>query len=380
MVDLNLRAPWSRLPLIHDDTDRFPDPTMLAIAESPELQVHIDRSVGLVAGELVDDAAASAVAAGIAQQESTDAAADAATSAASAGTAAFNAGSSAAAAQSSEDDARAASGEAAGAMAGAVAARGEAVTAKAAAEAARDLALAGQFLGAAVNTVVDINTYRTPGRYRIQAAATASAGLPVATAGVLDVFSVTGVNNATQEFTPFAGSATSRKGFYRRTAANSGATWDAWQFFSGLRVDQVAGRAIYAWDDINAREQMIYGDTGWRDISSLLENGWLGNVSVRRTGLAVWMRFEGIDPSKQTSQLPIRLPVGFRGGSIGNERFELHNALNPAGMFRGYAQNNGLVYVIASGAAGLLYGSVQMTTADSWPTALPGTAVGSIPA
>lgn len=132
--------------------------------------------------------------------------------------------------------------------------------ARTAAEEARDLSLAGQFLGTAVTTVVDVDTYRTPGRWRFQAGATASNGLPVATAGVLDVFNISGANNATQEFTPFAGSVNTRKGFYRRTASNSSSLWDPWQYFGPVTVASPAGQpgaTMAIWDNVGNKDQLL---------------------------------------------------------------------------------------------------------------------------
>ncbi|MBZ4486279.1 pyocin knob domain-containing protein [Microbacterium sp. cx-55] len=248
--------------------------------------------------------------------------------------------------------------------------------ARAAAEAARDLALAGQFLGANVAAAVDANTLTTPGVFRFgSAVAAASTNLPVPRAGLLEVHNINGGGTPLQRFTEYGAT---QRGIYIRWASAGG--WGAWRFIASQRVDQTAGRAIYTWDDLNNREQLIYGDTGWRDISADLINGWSGTAQLRRVGALVELKFNGLDPSAQTSATALQLAAGFRPGGT-NERPLLHTATTPATVYRmSITGGSSASSINAAANAGLLYGSGTFMTSDTWPTVLPGTAVGSIPA
>lgn len=88
---------------------------------------------------------------------------------------------------------------------------------------------------------------------------------------------------------------------------------------ASIRVDDTIGYRVFLWHPATAAEQMVYGDTGIRDT---------GSGVVRRTGNTV----------ETTVTDPTTLPTGFR----------------PA----------------RTGAKGPVY-----TTADPWPTELPGTKV-----
>ena len=88
---------------------------------------------------------------------------------------------------------------------------------------------------------------------------------------------------------------------------------------ASIRVDETIGYRVFLWHPATSAEQMVYGDTGIRDT---------GSGVVRRTGNTV----------ETTVTNPTTLPAGFR----------------PA----------------RTGATGPVY-----TTADPWPTELPGTKI-----
>lgn len=178
-----------------------------------------------------------------------------------------------------------------------------------------------------------------------------------------------------QRFNPVFGVA-SGKVIYQRTLF-SGA-WTPWHAFNSTRTDQTAGRAIYQWDDLNNREQLIYGDTGWRNIAPLLVDGTIvGNgLNIRRVGYWVDITVNAWKPGKTgPSALLAELPNGFRtintreivarqGTSIVHPQMDY--------LLSGITVNS----ADATNAVSFTYG---FSTRDQWPTTLPGTAVGTIP-
>lgn len=327
-----------------------------------------DAAAGLAAQST--DAAAAARADAVATAADRTATSTAATNANAdadrAGTSAFNAAGSAAAAQGSENAAGAA---------------------RAGAEAARDLALSGQFAGANLGTT-DLNTIATPGMYFQPgpASATLARNYPVASgAGVLEVFVLSSTARI-QRYVIHGGVAGDVRGEYLRRWA--GTVWEPWRFIAGQRVDKTAGIAIYTWDDVAAREQLIYADTGTRDITALV--AWPSGVSVtsgsrvlmRRVlwDVTVWIE-EGLEASGPVaSSVMVMLPAGFVASAQGDT--------SPI-----YQRNNlaqiGMVQTLISGQMSIAFSAASGTgantrfrhvfkTANAWPSTLPGTAVGSI--
>lgn len=251
---------------------------------------------------------------------------------------------------------------------------------------------AGTDLGAS-----DLNTITTPGLYRQGASANVTLGnnYPLSGAngtGVLEVIQqgASPASGVLQRYSPVWGNQTG-KVFFVRTYSNS--AWSTWVAQVSNRVDQAAGRVIYAWDYINAREQIIYGDTGWRTVAVTPVAGKVlsGSVRYRRRGDRVELAFVDVllDPANNgfcEIILSNEVPVGFRPHA-------LHRGLQAVGL-----QNNALnhqwitnygtigwVHTINSGVYSVvrptstLMGSITWTTDEAWPTTLPGTAFGSIP-
>jgi len=317
-----------------------------------------------------------------AQISKTDAAASAAAATARATAAAGSAGAAAASAAAADGSATAAAGSADIAQTErtkAETAKTGAESAKTEAAAAANLALAGQYAGAQVNTVQDVNTFRTPGVYRFTGSGVNSTNLPVANAGILQVFKVNGDQNTMQEFRPFSGTAVRRRGYYMRSASNDSTNWDAWDFVSPLRFDKTAGLALYAVDPTSQREQLVYGDTGWREVA--IGNGWTGSVRVRRVGYTVEVVGTGLDGTNATSinVLLASLGPGFRPQqNIPVMGRPTSNTSPP--VYGSFAASTASLQVpvgsVFNATSGLQF---SFTTVDPWPTTLPGTASGTIP-
>jgi hypothetical protein len=270
-------------------------------------------------------------------------------------------------------------------------------------------------------STTDLNLLTTSGEYRSggMADATLERNYPVANVyGKLMVRAIT-TTLVVQEFTPIGGSDVGRV-FYRRLYSSGG--WQPWRAYGAQRVDQTAGRAIYTWDDVNNREQLVYGDTGWRavaldpTIGVVAAGDFWGRPSgggslsadavlLRRINNIVYIGSQGALQPKQdysgTTRNIILLPAGWRatgtgehmickygnnGGDAGQRlAFVLPGATyaNPPAL-----QATPMLDMNWNGrptgeAYPKLYHGLwltgQYTTPDAWPTTLPGVAFGIIP-
>jgi len=167
-----------------------------------------------------------------------------------------------------------------------------------------------------------------------------------------------------------------------------------------VKWDESVGRRCFAWDTVNSRWQMIYGDTGVRDVaasSTLPGDTTIAALKVRRIGNTVefvaWFTpgatLQAID--RRGIRSMYALPSGFRPSMNGSQ----YDAL-PAGalgtgdqtrfLMLGTPTDGTTLYFWATGdAASTNWTAVThilrriWTTNDPWPTVLPGTAAGSIP-
>ena len=140
---------------------------------------------------------------------------------------------------------------------------------------------------------------------------------------------------------------------------------------------------IKMWGTSNTGWTVIYGDTGWRDVSTLLLNGWknkVNHMTMRRINCKVILRFPfvGLDGSAATRPVFITLPDGFkyRNGSnygaigtiiVGNG-FELGTNANLQIVSKNF---NSLSTTPSSLD---MTGELSWTTDDPYPSTLPGTA------
>ena len=162
-----------------------------------------------------------------------------------------------------------------------------------------------------------------------------------------------------------------------------------WLVVSGQYTDESIGRRLFSWSSALANGattgwQMVYGDTGWRDVSSLLENGWALGASfpklhMRRLGGIVSIDAD-LSASSATGNTIMTFPSGFEphrtmvtigyNGGAGYNAFEARST-NDAGTNTLFAYTR---------TGGLWRVTPQYQTVAAWPSSLPGTAVGSIPA
>lgn len=227
-----------------------------------------------------------------------------------------------------------------------------------------------------------LDTIRTPGQYAQGSGAnsTTANGYPLnlAAACVLEVIPMGSFR--IQRLTVVTTNAPGAAGMYQRSWNTT--TWGPWKFIASQRVDQTAGRAVYAWDDVNSREQLIYGDTGLRSIPGQLQNGWTAtDIFIRRSGYDVTLHIEALNAAAMTAANFISVPTGFAPVTGQNiARGVLHTGTSPAAMYRTtYPGSNVFNLQAANTTFPLLYGTISYRTSEAWPTTLPGAAVGTIP-
>lgn len=125
--------------------------------------------------------------------------------------------------------------------------------------------------------------------------------------------------------------------------------------------------------DLVARLATLERDTGWRDITALLENGWLATqVRIRRVGPNVYFSHLGLDGRSRTGSRFLTLPAAFV----------------PLMSLIPFAHTNGVLCALVNGTGGIdpptaIYNAAPNTYSSgesswgvpsaAWPTTLPGT-------
>lgn len=155
-------------------------------------------------------------------------------------------------------------------------------------------------------------------------------------------------------------------------------TWGPWRVVRNTNVDNTVGKVISIWDETQNRSQIIYGDTGDRDIAATYGNGTFAVLKVRRVGSWVELVCLGwVPPANSTpNALLSSLPVGYRNyNSRAFAAVDNNTTLRPATL----AANTSGLSIPGNTTASSISFSLTYQTLDTWPTVLPGTAVGSIP-
>lgn len=269
-------------------------------------------------------------------------------------------------------------------------ARDGAVAARAGAEAARDVALAQTFAGTLLGSTVDLNTVTTPGVYRATTSSSAPGtdrNYPAALAGMLFVYQVSGSGNVMQEYVAFGAGARVE---WKRVL--TGGTFQPWRPFTSTRIDRTAGLAVYTYDEVAGRDQLVHGDTGWRNLSSDVtwddtrsDSTRSRTLHVRRVGYLVHLLATYSLAAPTASYgfvVGTALPSGFAPGISGEPVRQFHSGGGvPTGGLLQVQTDGRLAGAYLSGwsTSGAYTVSASFLTTQSWPTSLPGVAVGSVP-
>lgn len=141
----------------------------------------------------------------------------------------------------------------------------------------------------------------------------------------------------------------------------------------GLRVDTTVGTRVLL--DHPGGTLMLSGDTGLRRVEGLLINGWTSTLTMTlqrvgpRVTLAITAGSASLNGSAATANIFLTLPSGFRvsspAGRYGTVGWLAENGAAPKPLTKDDAS-------IASTSRARLDGVVTWTTADPWPTSLPG--------
>lgn len=219
----------------------------------------------------------------------------------------------------------------------------------------------------------NLNDIISAGAYSVTAGTTsidsALANLPVHEAGSL-VITFSGNNSVQiQTYT------TNTKSIYVRR--RFGSTWSSWRHFGQNRADNSAGRQFFGWDQENAREQMIWGDTGRRNITALASGVTAGTIYLRRMNSIVSLVVVGANvPNNSSLTFTGLLPSGFK--PYANSYFQFREGTGDPGKAL-IAFSNGDVQIrgVIVGTGGIS-SVASWDTIDPWPTTLPGDATGGI--
>lgn len=231
-----------------------------------------------------------------------------------------------------------------------------------------------------LNTIVQTGIYRQP----TPANGTTALNYPYANAtGELIVYEQIDDVAVIQEWYPLWTANASRVRYERNLTNN---VWSPWRIYRTSRFSESAGRTVYMWDDINNREQLVYGDTGVRDILSMINtaNATVGTAKLRRVGHQVELRVLGVlyagtggTSANNVSILNAALPAGFRNEHTVQVQAFMGDDLQTSAALAFNGSSLTMKYLRTTNPSASFL--MQWQTLDSWPTTLPGNPVGSLP-
>lgn len=124
---------------------------------------------------------------------------------------------------------------------------------------------------------------------------------------------------------------------------------------------------------VGADMKALRYDSGVRNVSALLSNGWGGTVYLWREGRAVTMQLEALTAGSSTAVLT--LPSGFVPRPVGAGTRHRGVVTTAPGTVRRTAFTGGTLSIFNAPAGETLYGTLHFTTTDQAP--VPGTEPGT---
>lgn len=146
---------------------------------------------------------------------------------------------------------------------------------------------------------------------------------------------------------------------------------------------------IKMWGTGNTGWTVLYGDTGWRDVESLLDPFWdsTSNLQLRRINKTVYLRSSGLkvgdnptgarSANKQLFPSKDDMPLGFRGNGWGACHGLVNISSVQLGAIYSYRASHELTIRGVPGAGNWTKGDIcsfnmSYVTENDWPTVLPG--------
>ncbi|QCG76950.1 hypothetical protein SEA_SCUTTLE_2 [Arthrobacter phage Scuttle] len=173
--------------------------------------------------------------------------------------------------------------------------------------------------------------------------------------------------------------------------------WSPWKVFRNTSIDNSAGKVLTIWDESANRSQMIYGDTGLRQMT-LPDNVTAGNWFIRRVGSSVYIYTQFTAINNNTGQdshtyevlpagsipagfqPPVSVPiVGFGRIGVSNQRQPITAFLYATGRIALEKDETNAAGAVINNTAASFYFGIHYTTTQVWPASLPGSASGVIP-
>lgn len=150
-----------------------------------------------------------------------------------------------------------------------------------------------------------------------------------------------------------------------------------------------AAKWIKAWGTSNTGWTVLYGDTGWRDIKSLLDPFWdsTSNLQLRRINKTVYLRSSGLkvgdnptgarSANKQIFSGKDDMPLGFRNSGWGTGHALVNIGSIQLGSIYSYRAAYDLTIRGVPGTGNWTKGdsctfNLSYVTENDWPTVLPG--------
>lgn len=140
-----------------------------------------------------------------------------------------------------------------------------------------------------------------------------------------------------------------------------------------LKIQETAGRTVSVWDYLNQREQMIYGDTGLRDISSLILDRTAGSAFVRRENNTITVYLNSVVSSRPGAGVSIIASLG--SGYRADNASEVWTIASNVSSARRVGVNIYGQLTTRDGDSSYPITAVfTFTTRDPWPNSLLGVA------
>lgn len=121
---------------------------------------------------------------------------------------------------------------------------------------------------------------------------------------------------------------------------------------------------------------VIFGDTGVRNVSSLLINGWAPSNSdrwtMRRMNNMVFIGGYITGPSSTSDNIMSPLPSGFYGYDTTGSWREFSSSSGKGGVILVQRGSGGVITLRDATGGVNIFASVSYQTTDDWPTSLPG--------